>query len=71
MQAFFALLRSVDDTNLLHRGGADGLAFARREASRFLVEGVGGRDGGNGPLACTGRSSRDASVPAGVRTCWR
>ena len=39
VQAFFALLRSVEDTNLLHRGGAEGLAFAREQASGFLAEG--------------------------------
>ncbi len=35
----FALVAEVADTNLLHRGGADGAAFAREKASGFLVEG--------------------------------
>lgn len=39
VHAFFALLAHVDDTNLLHRGGADGLAFARDAAERFMCEG--------------------------------
>ncbi len=39
VQAFFALLAHVDDTNLLHRGGTDGLAFARTSAQRFLDAG--------------------------------
>lgn len=39
VQAFFALLARLDDTNLLHRGGAAGLAFARNEARRFLAAG--------------------------------
>ena len=43
VQVFFALLRSVEDTNLLHRGGGQGLAFARRQASRFLAGGGVGR----------------------------
>jgi triphosphoribosyl-dephospho-CoA synthase len=39
VQACFALIASVEDTNLLHRGGRDGLVFARHEARRFLDEG--------------------------------
>ena len=39
VQVFFALLQSVEDTNLLHRGGAEGLAFARQQASWFLAAG--------------------------------
>jgi triphosphoribosyl-dephospho-CoA synthase len=39
VQAFFALLGTVDDTNLLHRGGANGLAHARAQAQRFLASG--------------------------------
>lgn len=45
VQAFFALLASVEDTNLLHRGGAGGLNHARRTASRFLAEGGVGQTG--------------------------
>lgn len=39
VQAFFALLAHVEDTNLLHRGGVEGLAFARRSARDFLDAG--------------------------------
>lgn len=39
VQCFFALLAVVDDTNLLHRGGADGLADARAAAADFLAAG--------------------------------
>ena len=39
VQVFFALLAHVEDTNLLHRGGAAGLAFARDRAIGFLDEG--------------------------------
>lgn len=38
-QAFFALLADVEDTNLLWRGGSDGLAFGQRAARRFLAAG--------------------------------
>jgi triphosphoribosyl-dephospho-CoA synthase len=45
VQAFFALLASLDDTNLLYRGGAEGLAFAQEQAIAFLVAGgVGQKD---------------------------
>jgi triphosphoribosyl-dephospho-CoA synthase len=39
VQAPFALVARLPDTNLLHRGGADGLAFARRAAAAFLLAG--------------------------------
>ncbi len=43
VQAAFALIAAVDDTNLLHRGGAAGLRFAQRTAREFLARGgVGG-----------------------------
>lgn len=35
VSAFFALLAHVDDTNVLHRGGAEGLTFVRRVAREF------------------------------------
>jgi triphosphoribosyl-dephospho-CoA synthase len=35
LSAFFALLAHVDDTNILHRGGAEGLAYVRRAAREF------------------------------------
>lgn len=43
VEACFALIAALEDTNLLHRGGLPGLRFARRTARRFLDEGgVGG-----------------------------
>ena len=45
VHACFALVAVVEDTNLLHRGGREGLAFARREAEAFLAAGgVGAPD---------------------------
>ncbi len=35
VQACFALIAAVDDTNLLHRGGADGLRFRAGAGARF------------------------------------
>lgn len=45
VNACFALIARVEDTNLLHRGGADGLAFARAQAHEFMARGgVGAPD---------------------------
>jgi triphosphoribosyl-dephospho-CoA synthase len=39
VQCFFALLATTEDTNLLHRGGAEGLAFAQAAGATFLSAG--------------------------------
>jgi triphosphoribosyl-dephospho-CoA synthase len=45
VQACFALIAAVHDTNLLHRGGADGMLYAGEAAASFLLEGgVGAPD---------------------------
>ncbi len=45
VQACFALIAALDDTNLLHRGGVAGLRFAQRAARDFLARGgVGAHD---------------------------
>jgi len=45
VHACFALIAALEDTNLLHRGGREGLAFAQRTAREFLdAGGVGQPD---------------------------
>ncbi|MFM0337135.1 triphosphoribosyl-dephospho-CoA synthase MdcB [Paraburkholderia fungorum] len=39
VHALMRLIATVDDTNLLYRGGADALTFAREQASGFLKRG--------------------------------
>ncbi len=39
VQTLFALIAHLEDTNLLHRGGLDGLRFARTAAKNFLARG--------------------------------
>ncbi|MCW6512220.1 triphosphoribosyl-dephospho-CoA synthase MdcB [Lichenifustis flavocetrariae] len=56
VQACFALIAVLDDTNLLHRGGSDGLAFARREARHFLESGGVGLAGWRDRAAQTHRA---------------
>ncbi|PPV05489.1 CitG protein [Xanthomonas bromi] len=38
-QTLMQLIATVDDLNLLHRGGCDGLAFAKAQAAAFLADG--------------------------------
>lgn len=45
VHACVALIAAVGDTNLLHRGGLDGLAFAQRAAGAFLAAGGVGQPG--------------------------
>ena len=72
VQSFFAMLASIEDTNLLYRGGADGLRFAARAASNFLERGgVRRHSGVNTPTMVHEHSSRVGSVRADVPTCWR
>lgn len=39
VEACLALIGHIEDTNLLHRGGPEGFAFARAEAAQFIAEG--------------------------------
>lgn len=39
VQCFFSLVAQLPDTNLLHRGGADGLRYAQTAAREFLAAG--------------------------------
>lgn len=45
LQVFFATLAVLDDSNLAHRGGLDGLHFARAQAHGFLARGGAARPG--------------------------
>lgn len=45
VQACFALIAALEDTNLLHRGGPEGLRFARAAAGTFLDRGGVGSSG--------------------------
>ena len=45
LHALFATMAVLADTNLLHRGGADGLSFARSSAAAFMRAGGVGRSG--------------------------
>lgn len=39
IDSFFSLMAYVSDTNLYHRGGVDGAAYARRAAQQFMIQG--------------------------------
>jgi triphosphoribosyl-dephospho-CoA synthase len=50
VQCLMTLMAAIDDTNLLHRGGGGGLAFAQVAASRFLGAGGVGAPGWLGEI---------------------
>ena len=39
VQSLFAVMAHLDDTNLLHRGGPEGLTFVQTQAKHFLIQG--------------------------------
>lgn len=39
VEALFALMAAMDDTNLIHRGGIEGLRFVQEQARAFLTDG--------------------------------
>lgn len=45
VHGLFATVAALDDTNLVHRGGIEGLRFARSEARDFLAAGGGMQSG--------------------------
>ncbi|MCJ2085640.1 triphosphoribosyl-dephospho-CoA synthase MdcB [Methylobacterium sp. E-005] len=65
VECFFALLAVVDDTNLLHRGGANGLAAARAEAAAFIAGGGIGTPGWRDRAATVHRSFVTARLSPG------
>jgi triphosphoribosyl-dephospho-CoA synthase len=56
VQGFFAILASMEDTNLLHRGGAAGLRYAQEAATRFLEQGGVGQAEWREPAAAVHRA---------------
>ena len=65
VQAFFALLASLEDTNLLHRGGLVGLDFARSVANGFLRDGGVGQSGWRTRAAAIHRAFVDRNLSPG------
>lgn len=55
VHALFELIAVLEDTNLLHRGGASGLRFAQRLAREFLAAGSVCRNGWQAHAASIGR----------------
>jgi triphosphoribosyl-dephospho-CoA synthase len=54
--ALLSLIAAVDDLNLLHRGGIDGLRFAQSQAKQFLDRGSVWQDDWRGRLAAMGEA---------------
>lgn len=56
VEACFALIAAIEDTNLLHRGGPHGLLFARCAALQFIRGGGVGRPGWRGRAGAVHKS---------------
>jgi triphosphoribosyl-dephospho-CoA synthase len=76
LDVLFELMAVLDDANLAHRGGLDGLHFARREARRFLAAGGAAAPGGLARTAAIGRAFVERRLSPGgaadmlAATCW-
>jgi len=76
LDALFHVIAVLDDANLAHRGGLDGLRLARHEARRFLADGgASGADGmlrahaiGRAFVAC--RLSPGGAADMLAAACW-
>lgn len=66
VDAFFASLAVLDDTNLLYRGGPEGLAFMQNAAARVVAAGgVTAQDGRSHAIALHETCSRHRLSPSG------
>jgi triphosphoribosyl-dephospho-CoA synthase len=71
VQACFALIAAVCDTNLLHRGGADGMRYAAEAASSFPSQGgVDAPDWHARAGAVHAAFVARRLSPGGWPTCW-
>ena len=68
VQACMALIARVDDTNLLHRGGAQGLAFAQAQATAFVAAGGIAQAAWRDRAAAIHRAPVPAVIPRGSET---
>jgi triphosphoribosyl-dephospho-CoA synthase len=70
IQCLFEIMADLQDTNLLHRGGPEGLAFVQRAARRFLdAGGVHSRDWRQRALALHGDCVALHLSPGGAADC--
>ena len=71
VQGLFALIAHVADTNLMWRGGREGLAFAQCSARRFLARGgVLAHDWRTAAVALHHEFVRRGLSPGGAPICW-
>jgi triphosphoribosyl-dephospho-CoA synthase len=65
VQTLMSLVATTEDTNVLHRGGAPGLAFAQRRSREFLDEGGIHARGWQARLASIGRDFESLRLSPG------
>ena len=76
LDTLFHVIAVLDDTNLAHRGGLDGLRFAQREARRFLADGGASSEGGVARAHAIGRAFAARRLSPGgaadmlAAACW-
>lgn len=76
IDTLFSLIAELDDANLAHRGGLDGLAFARRAACEYLAQGGASRDRDFARARAVGRAFVARRLSPGgaadmlAATCW-
>lgn len=76
VDTLWALVAALDDCNLAHRGGLDGLRWAQAQAQAFLAEGGAGAPGGLRRAAALGdafvqrRLSPGGAADTLAAACW-
>ena len=76
LDTLFATMAVLDDCNLAHRGGLQGLRFAQQCAGAFLADGGSARDGGIEAAQAIGaafvqrRLSPGGSADTLAAACW-
>ncbi len=76
VNTLFAVIATLDDSNLAHRGGMDGLRWAQATARHFLATGGAGAAGGLEAAAAIGaafvrrRLSPGGSADTLAAACW-
>lgn len=76
LQTLFAVIAVLDDSNLAHRGGLDGLRFAQQAARQWLADGGAGRPGGVAAAEAIGRAfvarrlSPGGAADTLAAACW-
>ena len=76
LDTLFHVIAALDDCNLAHRGGLEGLRFAQREAAGFIEAGGAAAAGASDRASAIGRAFVGRRLSPGgaadmlAATCW-